>query len=188
MTHGPVQLVIVGFDNTDIIGGLLEELDAVREFGIIQLIDFLFVAKDGDGNIAALEVSDLTEEQRMEFGAVVGGLIGLGAAGAEGAEVGAVAGALRVAEHDYGLGVGEVHEVADHIPNGSSACLILFEETWAIGLKDYVLDSGGMLIAQAMLTPAALIEVGEELAASLEAEDELLLAEIEEEEAAATEG
>ncbi len=74
--YGPMQLSVIGFDNNEIIGGLMDELDRVREFGIIRLIDFLFVAKDEGGKISALEVTDLSDEDRMEFGAVVGGLIG----------------------------------------------------------------------------------------------------------------
>ena len=127
MTYGPMQLSVVAFDNDEVIGGLLDELDRVREFGIIRLIDFLFVTKDQQGDIAALEVTDMTGEERVEFGAVVGGLIGLGAAGAEGAVEGAVAGALAVAEHDFGLAAEEIEQVADRIPKGSSAVVALFE-------------------------------------------------------------
>jgi uncharacterized membrane protein len=168
--YGPIQLSVIAFDNEAVIGGLLDELDRVREFGIIRLIDCLFVAKDAEGNISALEVSDLDQEERMEFGAVVGGLIGLGAAGAEGLVEGAVAGALAVAEHDFGLTVEEVREVADRIPRGSSGVLVLFEHTWALRLKEYVVNSGGVLIAQGLLHPTALVEVGAELAAAVEAE------------------
>jgi uncharacterized membrane protein len=177
-----MQLSVIGFDNEEIIGGLLDELDRVREFGIIRLIDFLFVAKDEDGDISAMEVTDLTEEERMEFGAVVGGLIGLGAAGAEGAVEGAVAGALAVAEHDFGLTAQEIEEVAGRIPKGSSAVVVLFEHTWALRLKEYMLDAGGVLIAQGLLHPSALVKVGEELAAAVEAEKLLELEEILEEE------
>ncbi len=169
--YGPIQLTVVAFDNDEVIGGLLDELDRVREFGIIRLIDFLFVAKDTDGNISALEVSDLDMEEMVEFGAVVGGLIGLGAAGVEGAEVGAVAGALAVAENDFGLTAEEVREVADRIPRGSSGVLVLFEHTWALRLKEYVVNAGGVLIAQGLLHPSALVEVGAELAAAVEAEE-----------------
>ncbi len=180
--YGPMQLSIIGFDNEEVIGGLLDELDRVREFGIIRLIDFLFVAKDEDGDISALEVTDLSEEERMEFGAVVGGLIGLGAAGVEGAVEGAVAGALAVAEHDFGLTAEEVVEVADRIPKGTSAVLVLFEHTWALRLKEYMVDAGGFLIAQGLLHPSALVEVGEELAAAVQVEKLLELEEILEEE------
>ena len=180
--YGPIQLSVIGFDNEEVIGGLLDELDRVREFGIIRLIDFLFVAKDEEGDIAALEVTDLSDEERTEFGAVVGGLIGLGAAGAEGALEGAVAGALAVAEHDFGLTGAEVREVANRIPEGSSAVIVLFEHTWALRLKEYVLESGGFLVAQGLIHPSALVSVGEELAAVVEAETALEVEEALEEE------
>ncbi len=182
MTYGPMQLTVIGFDNDEIIGGLLDELDRVREFGIIRLIDFLFVAKDADGNISALEVTDLDDAERMEFGAIVGGLIGLGAAGVEGAEVGAVAGALAVAEHDFGLSAEEIQEAADRIPAGGSAVVALFEHTWAVRLKEYILNSGGFLVAQGLIHPSALVQVGAELSAAVEAEKMLELGEIIEEE------
>lgn len=169
--YGPMQLSVIAFDNEEVIGGLLDELDRVREFGIIRLIDFLFVAKDMEGNISALEISDLDTEEMMEFGAVVGALIGLGAAGIEGAEVGAAAGALSVAEHDFGLTADEVREVADRIPAGSSGVLVLFEHTWALRLKEYIMDSGGVLVAQGLIHPSALVDVGAELAAAVEAEE-----------------
>jgi uncharacterized membrane protein len=177
-----MQLTVIVFDNDEIIGGLLDELDRVREFGIIRLIDFLFVAKDQEGNISALEVTDLTDAERMEFGAIVGGLIGLGAAGVEGAEVGAVAGALAVAEHDFGLTAEEIQEAADRIPKGGSAVIALFEHTWAIRLKEYILNNGGFLVAQGLIHPSALVEVGEELGAVIEAEMLLELEEVIEEE------
>ncbi len=182
MTYGPMQLTVIAFDNDEVIGGLLDELDRVREFGIIRLIDFLFVTKDAEGDISALEVTDLDEEERMEFGAVVGGLIGLGAAGVEGALEGAIAGALAVAEYDFGLTAEEIEEIADRIPRGSSALIALFEHTWAIRLKEYIIDSGGVLVAQGLIHPSALVEVGAELAAAVEAEELLELEEgIEEE-------
>ena len=182
MTYGPMQLTVIGFDNDEIIGGLLDELDRVREFGIMRLIDFLFVAKDADGNIAALEVTDLDDAERMEFGAIVGGLIGLGAAGVEGAEAGAVAGALSVAEHDFGLSAEEIQAAADHIPAGGSAVVALFEHTWAVRLKEYILSNGGFLVAQGLIHPSALVEVGAELAVAVKAERALELEEIIEEE------
>ncbi|MEZ4715292.1 MAG: hypothetical protein R2851_04285 [Caldilineaceae bacterium] len=44
-----------------------------------------FVMKGEDGDLLALESSDLTEDEAIEFGAVIGSLIGLGQGGADGA-------------------------------------------------------------------------------------------------------
>ncbi len=179
--YGPIQLSVIGFDRDDIAGGLLDQIDLVRELGIIRLIDFLFVEKDKFGNIEAMEVSDLTQEERMEFGAVVGGLIGLGAAGREGAEVGAVVGALAVAENDFGMTAEDIQEIADDIPKSSSALIVLFEHTWALGIKNYALNNGGVMLAQGLSHPSALVEVGVELREAVEAEAALEALEAEEE-------
>ena len=120
--YGPMQLSVIGFDNEEVIGGLLDELDRVREFGIIRLIDFLFVAKDEGGDIGSMEVTVLSDEERTEFGAVIGGLIGLGAAGAEGAVAGAVEGALARIHH-CPAGMLTVTDVFRHIPTLVAATL-----------------------------------------------------------------
>ena len=95
---------------------------------------------------------------------------------------GKLAGALAVAEHDFGLSAEEIQEAADRIPAGGSAVVALFEHTWAIRLKEYILDSGGFLVAQGLIHPSALVEVGAELAAAAELEQMLELEEIFEEE------
>ena len=168
--YGPIQFSVIGFDNDDVIDGLLYQLDLQRTAGTIRLVDFLFVAKDTYGNVYAREVSDLTEEEKEQFGAVVGGLIGLGAAGPEGAAVGAMAGEMAVAENDFGLLGEDIKEVVHDIPEGTSACVVLFEHAWARRIKEYVSDNGGVLLAQGLIHPAALIEVGEELGEAIEAE------------------
>lgn len=182
--YGPIHFAAIGFNRTNVVRGMVEQLDLVREAGIIRLIDFLFVEKDDYGNIKALETTDLSHDEKMEFGAVVGGLIGLGAAGEEGMIAGMEAGAEAVAENDFGLSVEDIREVADDIPRGASAMLVLFEHTWALGIKEYALNNGGFLIAQGLLHPAALIGVGAELARAIEAEQALELEEAHEEEEA----
>ncbi len=50
------------------------------------------VQKGSDGSLEAVQWSDLSVEESEEFGATVGALLGLGLAGDEGMEAGAVAG------------------------------------------------------------------------------------------------
>ncbi|GAB7014688.1 DUF1269 domain-containing protein [Methanogenium cariaci] len=169
MTYGPIHLLAVGFENPDFHGQILKELQAVREKGLIRLIDVQFVWKDENGDIAALEATDLSEEERIRFGAVVGGLIGLGAAGEKGMEAGIEAGALAVAERDFGLTYKEFIELADAIPNNSAAAIMLFEHLWAIKLKEALIDAGAIPIGQGIVTPESLMMVGAELAAAVEA-------------------
>jgi len=172
MSFGPMQLVVIGFGSNDRFSGeIIEELDWVRDTAQIRLIDGLFVARGEDGELLALAQSDLTIDESLEFGAVVGSLLGFGMAGEEGAEAGAIAGALSIAENNYGVGIDMLESLAGDIEPGTSALLLLIEHTWAIGLRDAVRNAGGVVLSQAMLTPEALMLAGAELGALLDASE-----------------
>jgi len=173
MAIGPVHLVVMGFDQPKFEGKIIDELIKVREKGIIRVIDALCVYKDADGNLLALEMSDFSLADKMELGAVIGGLIGLGAAGQVGAEVGAMEGALAMAENDYGITADELEEIAANIPRDSAVLMLLFEHTWAINLRNAMLDAGGVPIAQGLMNPLALVGLGAEIAAAVEAAERL---------------
>jgi uncharacterized membrane protein len=173
MAIGPVHLVVMGFDQPKFEGKIIDELIKVREKGIIRVIDLLGVYKDADGNLVALEMSDFSLADKMELGAVIGGLIGLGAAGQVGAEVGAMEGALAMAENNYGISTDEIEEIAANIPRDSAVLMLLFEHTWAINLRNAMLDAGGVPIAQGLMNPLALVGLGAEIAAAVEAAERL---------------
>jgi len=96
MVIGPVQALVVGFGDDRFTGEILPELRRLREADVIRLIDLLFVQKDDSGNVVAVEQSDLSREEMMEFGAFVGALVGLGAGGEDEAEAAAIAGAREL--------------------------------------------------------------------------------------------
>jgi uncharacterized membrane protein len=168
---GPVQVFVIGFDHFEASGQILAELRRVRKRGVIRLVDLLFVQKDGQGNISSsMHMTDLSEAERERLGAVAGGIIGLEMAGLAGAEAGAELGALQVAERDYGLSEDQLRDLADSIPNGSAAAVMVIEHHWAAQLREALLDAGGTLLVQAMVGPDLLLSVGAELEARLEAE------------------
>jgi uncharacterized membrane protein len=166
MEIGPIQMIVVGFEHPEFKGEIATELQALRDRGDIRLIDALAVLKAEDGSVAALEGSDLSEDEAMEMGAVIGGLIGLGAGGEEGMEAGALAGAMLIAdEYEYGVDPEGLEAIADDLPPGGAALFALVEHRWALGLKHAIRDAGGILVAQDFLSPDALIGVGAALAA-----------------------
>jgi hypothetical protein len=110
------------------------------------------------------EVSDLEEDEALLAGAAIGALLGAGAAGVEGAEVGALVGAERAAEvYEFGLDVEDILAVADQIPPGGAALLMLVEHRWLIPLRDAVRAQGGIIYAQEFLSPETLTAIGGEL-------------------------
>src|SRR4051795_12222573 len=143
MTFGPMQLLVVGFGNEEATGEIAAELKRLREHDVVRLVDMIVVSRGDDGDVGAIEVSDLSHDESEELGAIAGALIGLGAAGEEGAEAGALAGAEAADEGVSALG-GEVWYVADAIPPGTTAAVAILEHRWAIPLREAIAGRGGI--------------------------------------------
>src|SRR5260370_41718310 len=97
MAIGPVQLIVLGFARPDFHGEIIAELERLRESDTVRVIDSLAVYKDASGEMEVEHLSNLSEREAIELGSKVGALIGLGIAGEEGAEAGAMARAEQVA-------------------------------------------------------------------------------------------
>jgi hypothetical protein len=161
MAMGPVQILIVGFgEDAQFKGKALEELKRLRDADVVRLIDLLAVHKNDDGSIDKIEISD--DDELLKLGAVAGALIGFGAAGEEGAEVGALAGAAAMADGSI-FDEDQVWYIADAIPEGMTAVVAVLEHTWAIPLRDAIRGAGGVPLADSWLHPEDLLAVGVEL-------------------------
>jgi len=176
---GPVQLIVLGFPpDAQFKGEIIKAFADVRGRGVIRVIDALFVRKDAQGNIASsMRESDLSLHEREVLGAIVGGMLGLSAGGDEESEaLGATLAAQAVADNAFGFGIGDLQNVKDQIPAGSTALLLLIEHKWALQIKHAVRNAGGVPIIQGFVTPEALFMVGAEVRAVAEAEDTIALA------------
>ena len=151
---GPIQVFVIGFDKFEATGRIMAELRRVRKRGVIRLVDVIFVQKDRHGSIEnSMHLTDLSEDERMRLGSIAGGLIGLHAGGVEGMVEGEVLGALAVAERDAGLSVDRMQELAESIPAGGAAAILVIEHHWAASLRDAIADAGGRALMQAMIRP-----------------------------------
>ena len=82
---GPIQIIALGFpDVNKMKGDVLTEIFRLSEAKIIRVIGLLAILKDAKGDIAAAQITELSDEDRMKLGAGIGALIGLGAAGKAG--------------------------------------------------------------------------------------------------------
>jgi len=156
-----VQILVIGFGDAEFKGTIRAELERLRDHDVVRLIDLIVVRKDEDGNIERLQQSDLTQDEAMEFGAIVGALVGVGADGEEGAEVGAVLGAQAM-EGGHVFDQTDTWYVDDAIPPGTAAAVALLDHRWAIGLRDAIREAGGFHLADAWVHPADLIAIGVE--------------------------
>jgi uncharacterized membrane protein len=160
MSFGPVQILVIGFDEPEFRGVIREELERLRTNEVVRLIDLLVVRKRPDGVVERMQHSDLSTEEAQEFGALVGALIGFGADGEEGGEIGAILGAAAT-EDGHVLDPERSWYIDDAIPPDSAAAIVLLEHRWAIGLRDAVRDAGGFHLADAWVHPTDLVAIGE---------------------------
>jgi uncharacterized membrane protein len=160
MAIGPVQLVVLGFQHPDFHGEIIEELERLRASDTVRVIDALAVYKDKDGELEVEHLSNLTQDEAIEFGSKVGALIGLGIEGEGGAAEGALAGAEAAADGVQVFSDEEAWDVLEDIPNDSAAALLLLEHHWAVPLRDAVVRAGGFRIADGFISPLDLVAIG----------------------------
>jgi uncharacterized membrane protein len=163
---GPIQLVALKFPDPDMMKGeMLKEIFRLSKAEIIRVVGLLVIVKDEKGNIKTAQISELSDKDRTKLGAAIGALIGLGYAGTEGAEAGAKAGAERVT---HGLSRERISEIAQKVPKGTAAGILLVEHLWAKKLKEIAQNQHGVLMAEGFIEPAALVALGTELAEGAE--------------------
>jgi uncharacterized membrane protein len=160
MAIGPVQMIVLGFEQPDFHGEIIAELQRLHDQDTVRVIDALAVHKDADGEIEVQHLSNLSKEQAIEMGSMVGALIGLGIDGEEGAEKGAVLGAEAAAEGQTILPEEKAWDVLEEIPNDSAAAVVLLEHHWAVPLRDAVARAGGFRISDGFIHPLDLVEIG----------------------------
>ena len=160
MAIGPVQLIVIGFSHPEFHGEIISELERLHDEQTVRVIDALAVHKDADGEIEVQHLSNLTKDEAIEVGSVIGALIGLGIEGEEGAAARRLVGAEAMAEGGHVLPEEEAWDVLAEIPNDSAAALILLEHHWAVPLRDAVVRAGGFRISDGFISPLDLVDVG----------------------------
>src|SRR5580765_1199032 len=160
MAVGPVQLIVLGFPHPNFHGEIIAELERLWASDTIRVIDALAAYKDDAGDVEVVHLSNLTLDEAVELGSVIGGLIGLGEGGEEGMEAGVVSGAAAAADGFAPLGGADDWDILEDIPNGSAAALILLEHQWAVPLRDAMIRAGGFRISDGFISPLDLVGIG----------------------------
>ncbi len=164
---GPVQLIVFQFDTLDRFrGDILDRLEELAPINAVRVLDALFVAKEENGDLVALELGDLGEEEGDDvLGAIIGELLGFSF---DGEDPSAPPAEITEASA-IGVTVADVRRIARDLAPGTAAALLLIEHHWAAGLRDAIADAGGSVILQGFLTLEGLAMVGAEIAATAEA-------------------
>jgi hypothetical protein len=134
MEMGPIEILIVGFPGNQFSGEIAPALAELVETGQIRVIDLVFVAKDGEGDVVGVELSDIDPAISAAFQPSVDEPSGL------------------LAEED-------IEDIGIALEPNSSAAILLFEHVWATKFQQAVVDSGGVLIDSIRIPKAVVDEV-----------------------------
>jgi hypothetical protein len=118
---GPIDYLLVEWPGQQPNGEVAPHLVDLVDRGLIRILDLLFIAKDEEGNVAALNVADVGGEV-AELSIFEGASSGL-------------------------LGDEDVEQAGGVLEPGTSAALLVFENSWAAPFVGAVRRSGGELVA-----------------------------------------
>jgi hypothetical protein len=129
---GPVDWIVVEFPGSRFNGQIAPALLDLVDRDLIRVLDLLVLKKDADGSLEAFELSDLDEGEIGE---------------------------LRTYESELAMLLSEedVTSIAAAIEPGSSAAVLVWENTWAAPFASAVRHSGGQLVASGRIPIQALL-------------------------------
>jgi uncharacterized membrane protein len=160
MAIGPVQLIVLGFNHPNFHGEVIAELEKLRRSDTVRVIDALAVYKDARGEIEVEHLSNLSTEEAVELGSMIGALIGLGIDGETGMDAGAAAGAEAAASGVRAFSEDDAWDILAEIPDDSAAAVLLIEHNWAVPLRDAIARAGGYRISDGFISPFDLVAIG----------------------------
>jgi hypothetical protein len=128
---GPIDYLLVEWPDRQPNGEVAPHLVDLVERGLIRILDLAFIAKGEDGSVAAIEIADLGD-QVAELAIFEGAASGL------------------LSEEDIG-------EAGGALEPGTSAALLVFENTWAGPFASAVRRSGGQLVASGRIPVQAVL-------------------------------
>jgi Family of unknown function (DUF6325) len=128
---GPIDYILVEWPGRQPNGEVAPHLVDLVDRGLIRILDLTFIAKDEDGTVRGLELADV---------------------GGEVAELSVFEGASSGLLSDE-----DVDEAGGALEPGTSAALLVFENSWAAPFATAVRRSGGQLVASGRIPVQAVL-------------------------------
>ncbi|MFI8290225.1 DUF1269 domain-containing protein [Streptomyces sp. ms191] len=129
---GPIDYVVVEFPGNRMTGEGLGHLIDLVDRGLIRILDLMFITKDTDGTVAALELTDLDGDGELDLTVFEGVHSGL-------------------------LGQDDLEEAAAAVEPGNSAGLLIYENVWAAPFAAALRRGGAQLVASGRIPVQALL-------------------------------
>ena len=138
---GPVDYLVVEFPGNKMTGEGLPILVDLVDRGIVRILDLVFVRRDDDGTVSAFEITDFDGDGALDLAVFQGAKSGL-------------------------LDDSDINEAGSAIQPGSSAALLVYENTWAAPFATALRKNGAQLVANGRIPVNDLIQKLEQLEAA----------------------
>jgi len=129
---GPVDYLVIEFPGSRMTGEGLPLLVDLVDRGIIRLLDLTFVMKELDGTVRGVTIADLDEDGKLDLAVFEGASSGL-------------------------IGQDDIDEASGALEPGSSAALLIYENTWAAPLATALRRGGAQLVAGGRIPIQAIL-------------------------------
>ena len=129
---GPIDYLVVEFPGSRMTGEGLPLLVDLVDAGIIRILDLVFVKRNLDGSVTAMEIADFDKDGALDLAVFEGASSGL-------------------------LGQDDVNEAASVIEPGSSAGVLVYENVWAAPFAAALRRGGGQLVASGRIPVQAIL-------------------------------
>ena len=129
---GPIDYIVVEFPGNRMTGEGLPLLVELHETGIIRILDLVFVTRDLDGSVTALEISDFDGDGQLDLAVFEGASSGL-------------------------IGPDDIDEASSVIEPGNSAGILVYENVWAAPFATALRRGGAQLVASGRIPVQAIL-------------------------------
>ena len=119
---GPVDYAVIAFPGNQFNGEIVPALADLVDGGTVRIIDAVFVSKDENGDVAALELAELAPDMQEALDKLNIEVQGL-------------------------FSDEELQAAGQDLEPNSSAALLVWENVWARTIAQAVRDAGGSLVA-----------------------------------------
>jgi len=130
---GPVDYLVVEFPGSKMTGEGFPILVDLVDRGIIRILDLVFVRKELDGSIAGLAIADLDGDGELDLAVFEGASSGL-------------------------IDQTDIESTGAILEPGSSAGILVYENTWAGPFAAALRRGGGQLVASGRIPISDLLE------------------------------
>lgn len=129
---GPIDYLVVEFPGNRMTGEAFPLLVDLVDRGLIKILDLVFIRKELDGAVTAMQIADLDGDGELDLAVFEGASSGL-------------------------LGEEDLADAGGVLEPGSSAGVLVYENVWAGPFAAAVRRGGGQLVASGRIPVQALL-------------------------------